>query len=238
MTTISTPDASTSRDRTDRSEIRVGIVDDHALVSETLALALKDKGFVAHGLQPARVEDVSAFAAAHDLYVVLLDLNLQDLGTSVPIIPQLRALGCRVIVLTGDTTRPLWGECVEAGAEAVMSKAVSFTQLLERVTDLLDDVVERRQTYELLECLREYREAERQRLAPFAQLTVREHEVLLALTLGMSADEIAASMYVSIATVRTHIRSILQKLGVNSQLAAVALAIRAGWDRTPAPLHA
>jgi two-component system nitrate/nitrite response regulator NarL len=70
---------------------------------------------------------------------------------------------------------------------------------------------------------------QRQRLAPFEQLTVREHEVLLALTLGHSAEEIAEAHYVSITTVRSHIRSILTKLGVNSQLAAVALAVRAGW---------
>jgi two-component system, NarL family, nitrate/nitrite response regulator NarL len=224
----------------DRSAVRVGIVDDHALISETLALLLSEKGFVAHGLQPADIADVATFAAEHELNVILLDLNLQELGTSVPIIPQLRELGCRVIILTGDTARPVWGACIEAGAETVISKAVSFTQLLERVTDLLDDVAERPRTeaYELLECLREYREEERQRLAPFAQLTVREHEVLLALTLGMSADDIASSMYVSIATVRTHIRSILLKLGVSSQLAAVTLAIRAGWDKAPNASHA
>jgi two-component system nitrate/nitrite response regulator NarL len=46
---------------------------------------------------------------------------------------------------------------------------------------------------------------------------------------GDSADEIAASTFVSLATVRSHIRAILQKLGVNSQLAAVAAASRAGW---------
>jgi DNA-binding NarL/FixJ family response regulator len=230
VTTISSPSVSVSRDR---SKTRVGVVDDHALISETLALVLNSKGFVAYGLRPTCVEEIPAFAAEHDLNVVLLDLNLQELGLSVPIIPELRANGCRVFVLTGDSDRPRWGACIEAGAESVISKAVSFTQLLERVTDLLDDVAARpcAETYELLESLRQYREQERARLAPFARLTVREHEVLLALTLGMPAEDIATSMFVSLATVRTHIRSILQKLGVNSQLAAVALAIDAGWDR-------
>jgi DNA-binding NarL/FixJ family response regulator len=216
----------------DRDDVRVGIIDDHALVSETLALALSDRGFAAFGCKPLHRDDVVAFAAEHHLHVVLLDLNLGDLGSSLPLIPGLTDLGCRVIVFTADETRPNWGACIEAGAATVVSKAVSFRELVERVTELLDDVVERRQTerYELLESLRMHREEERQRLAPFAHLTVREHEVLLALTLGMSADDIAESLYLSIATVRTHIRSILQKLGVNSQLAAVALALRAGWS--------
>ena len=46
---------------------------------------------------------------------------------------------------------------------------------------------------------------------------------------GSTADEIAAREFVAVSTVRTHIRSILDKLGVNSQLAAVALARRSGW---------
>ena len=53
--------------------------------------------------------------------------------------------------------------------------------------------------------------------------------MLQGLVRGMSAEEIAADTYVSIATVRSHIRAILQKLGVNSQLAAVAAATKAGW---------
>jgi DNA-binding NarL/FixJ family response regulator len=216
----------------DRDDLRVGIVDDHALVTEALALTLRGKGFDAFACKPSIADDVTAFVSEHDLNVVLLDFDLGDIGTSIPLIPRLVDLGCRVIVFTADTSRSNWGACIEAGAASVVSKAVSFEELLERVTELLDDVVERRQTerYELLESLRRHREEERQRLAPFAQLTVREHEVLLALTLGMSADDISESMFLSIATVRTHIRSILQKLGVNSQLAAVALAVRAGWN--------
>jgi two-component system, NarL family, nitrate/nitrite response regulator NarL len=215
----------------DRQDIRVGIVDDHAMVSEALSLALKEQGFVAVGLQPSSYDDIAAFVEEHALNVVLLDLNLGALGFSLPLIPRITELGCRVIVVTGETSRPQWGACIEAGALSVVSKVLSFSELLDRVTRLLDDVVESAhlERYELLESLRAHREEERRRLAPFEYLTVREHEVLLALTLGMSAEEIASSMFVSMATVRTHIRAILQKLGVKSQLAAVALATRAGW---------
>jgi two-component system, NarL family, nitrate/nitrite response regulator NarL len=215
----------------DRRAIRVGIVDDHALVCETLALVLNEKGFQAVGFNPPDFESVLDYAAEHELHVILLDLNIGELGSSLPLIPQLRDRGYRVIVLTGDPSRPQWGACIEAGAACVVSKAVSFTDLLDRVTLLLDDVVERHnaERHELLESWRQHRNEERQRLAPFEQLTVREHEVLLALTLGHSAEEIAEAHYVSITTVRSHIRSILTKLGVNSQLAAVALAVRAGW---------
>ena len=47
---------------------------------------------------------------------------------------------------------------------------------------------------------------------------------------GASAEEIAKASFVSMATVRSQIRSILEKLGVHSQVAAVALAHRARWE--------
>jgi DNA-binding NarL/FixJ family response regulator len=67
-------------------------------------------------------------------------------------------------------------------------------------------------------------------LEPFAVLTEREQFVLAELIEGHCAEEIASDAVVSISTVRSHIKSILQKLGVSSQLAAVALARRAGWS--------
>jgi DNA-binding CsgD family transcriptional regulator len=57
-----------------------------------------------------------------------------------------------------------------------------------------------------------------------AQLTVRERQVLWALSEGEGAEQIARAFFVSIGTVRSHIQGILGKLGVSSQLAAVARA--------------
>lgn len=59
-----------------------------------------------------------------------------------------------------------------------------------------------------------------------ATLTARESQVLALLMSGETAGEIAAQLVVSLPTVRSHIRAIMRKLGVSSQLAAVALACR------------
>jgi DNA-binding NarL/FixJ family response regulator len=61
-----------------------------------------------------------------------------------------------------------------------------------------------------------------------AGLTAREHQVLRAMTNGATRQEIAAQLSISPNTVRTHMQSILTKLGVHSSLAAVNLARRAG----------
>ena len=63
-------------------------------------------------------------------------------------------------------------------------------------------------------------------LQSLLQLTSSERRVLFYLTGGRSAQEIADELVISLATVRSHIRSILRKLGVRSQLAAVAVANR------------
>jgi len=58
----------------------------------------------------------------------------------------------------------------------------------------------------------------------FKRLSQREALVLGAMADGLSADEIAETHFVALNTVRSQIRSVLNKLGVRSQLAAVALA--------------
>ena len=63
---------------------------------------------------------------------------------------------------------------------------------------------------------------------PFERLTPREREVLAHLCQGHRAARIARLESVALSTIRAHIRSVLQKLGVNSQLQAVALAWRYG----------
>jgi PAS domain S-box-containing protein len=61
---------------------------------------------------------------------------------------------------------------------------------------------------------------------PPPALTAREVEVLRHLAEGLSTREIADTLYISVATVRTHIQNVLQKLDVHSQAQAVALALR------------
>jgi DNA-binding NarL/FixJ family response regulator len=78
--------------------------------------------------------------------------------------------------------------------------------------------------------LRLHRAERDHELRAFRELTAREGEVLGELMRGKSADTIAEESVVSVATIRTQIRSILSKLSVNSQLAAVARAQQARWD--------
>jgi DNA-binding NarL/FixJ family response regulator len=71
---------------------------------------------------------------------------------------------------------------------------------------------------------------ETQRLASFTSLSKREEEVLAGLMEGYGPPEQAGRDLLSVQTVRTQVKSVLRKLGVRSQLEAVAHARRAGWS--------
>jgi DNA-binding NarL/FixJ family response regulator len=210
------------------------IVDDHGLLAEALALSLRAEGSDAEAIVPASVDAVLAAVEQHRPRLVLLDV---DLGfgdtTGVELVPSLRALGAAVLVLTGSRDPLVLGACLEAGAVGLASKASPFSVLVDLVQRAArgEDLPGRRLREHLLAELGRHRQEEAQRLRPFQALTPREAAVLEALLEGRSAEAIAAASYVSLATVRSQIRGVLTKLGVSSQLGAVAMARRAGWQR-------
>lgn len=210
---------------------RLLLIEDHALLSQSLAVSLRASGYDVSVSVGTTLEEIARFAAAVRPDVVLLDLELDGIGSGRQLIPSLRAGGAMVLMVTGETDDAELGACIQAGATAVISKALPFDGLLAVVEDAMAgrlglQVVERDRW------LAAYRGREGERravLEPFRLLTPREASTLALLVDGRPAEAIATETFVSLATVRSHIRSILAKLGVNSQLAAVALARRAGW---------
>jgi DNA-binding NarL/FixJ family response regulator len=81
---------------------------------------------------------------------------------------------------------------------------------------------------ELLRYAGTQREKEHEAHQAIAQLTPREKEVLQALAEGLDGQEIADRLYISLKTERNHVASILNKLGVHSQLQALVFGLRYG----------
>ena len=218
----------------DEESVTVLIVEDHALLAQTLVIALSVEGC------RARVADLSGAATLLQQVrtqrpgVVLLDLDLGELGDGVELVQPLTELGARVLVVSGSTDRLRLAETVERGAVGFLSKQVPFEQLLSTVLDVVAQrpVLSTARRYELMAELRSARAARSRDLAPLASLTPRERAVLAALAKGQRAETIAAAAVLSEATVRSQIRSVLAKLGVSSQLEAVALAWAVGWFPT------
>lgn len=211
--------------------MRILLVEDHPIISESLALALRVEGMDVRVAGELTVDAVLDLARDFDPAVAVLDLFLGDL-VSIPLIRPLTERGTTVVMLTGAKEKPLLGQCLEEGAVGVISKEAEFDALRQAVQDAIagKPVLSERDRVDLLDAAAEARRVEKDRLAPFRTLTKREAVVLHHLANAKSAEEIAAAEYVSMATVRSQIQAVLRKLGVNSQLAAVALAKDRGWS--------
>jgi two-component system nitrate/nitrite response regulator NarL len=211
---------------------RLLVVDDHAVFTQALGLALESHGVAT--VEPAEelaADAVRARAEERRPDVVLVDLDLGGGASGVPLVRDLAARGVAVLVVTALDDDARLGECLEAGAVGVFHKTRPLEELAELVQRAVggEAVTSPARREELLAALRQARARRQADTGPFASLTEREAAVLGSLMDGKAAREIAADHFVSEATVRTHIRSVLQKLGVHSQLAAVARARAAGW---------
>lgn len=221
----------------DDEGVTVLIVEDHALLAQTLVIALYAEGCRALVADLGGAATLLQQVRAHRPGVVLLDLDLGDLGDGVELVQPLTELGARVLVVSGSTDRLRLAETVKLGAVGFLSKTVPFEQLLSTVLDVVAQrpVLSTTRRYELMAELRCARAASSKSLAPFKALTPRERAVLAALAKGQRAETIAAAAFLSEATVRSQIRCVLAKLGVSSQLEAVALAWTVGWFPAASP---
>ena len=205
------------------------VVDDHQLVAASLALGLRAEGVAARHVPPAGAAAV-VDAAGRGPGLVLLDLDLGRDAQGRPmdgvaLVEPLRAAGWRVLVLSGATDRARIGAALAAGAAAAVPKAAPFPHLLAAVRAALAgrEVMPEARRRELVE-LHERRRGEHAELtAKLDRLTPREREVLAHLAAGRRAQAVADAFVVSLATVRTQIRSIFTKLEVTSQIEAVAM---------------
>jgi two-component system nitrate/nitrite response regulator NarL len=224
-----------ARPATSRSKFRIVIVEDHVLFAESLELALTVEGYdVRRVAIPDKEQSPGALITAvtrRNPRVVLLDLDLGRFGDGVRLITPMVRAGINVVVVTASTDRARWGEALRNGARKVLSKSQSLNEILSTVRRInqgfpVIDVEEREALIALWHEQTKERGALQSRLA---LLTPREEVVLGELMQGHTVSDIAANSVVSAATVRTQVKSILAKLEVTSQLAAVGAAHRVGW---------
>ena len=215
-----------------RTSLRVMIVDDHTLLVDSLSTVLSMHGVATVRAELPCADAVRQQAKEADPDLVLLDLDLGgDLGDGSTLVRPLVEAGLRVLIVTATSDVEQMARAVELGAVGVAAKNGPFPELLDTVVtaarggEVMAPVVR----LHLLDAARRRREQRASALAPFGRLTERESEVLRELTRGRAVAEIARRSFVSEATVRSQVRSILTKLGVRSQLEAVVAAQRTGW---------
>lgn len=215
--------------------LRVALVADHAMFAEVLDLALTVHGHrVTKVTVPDRARSVESLLVpvlTTQPDVVLLDLDLPLAGSVARFVEPLAQARVAVVVITGSSDRARWGECLHRGARRVIPKTAPLQDIvstLRRVEAGLP-VMSRERREALISVWRRQEATRRHERERLESLTHREQEVLGHLVLGRPARDIARVSVVSEATVRTQIKSILAKLDVGSQLAAVGLVHRTRW---------
>ena len=212
----------------------IAIVDDHRLVAALLTNMLSGAGYaVVDAYQPTPAEVTEELGRVRPA-LTFLDHDLGAAGTGLALVQAASRHGVAV-ALTASDDRLLHAAYLEAGAAGVVPKTASPTEILATVELALagEPITTEAVRQQLLTELRMARSIRAKQLRPFELLTQREREALRALCDGEVAASIAETWVVSMATVRSHIRSILIKLGVSSQIEAVAMAHHGGWFEPP-----
>ncbi len=163
--------------------------------------------------------------------VVILNLDLGEGKDGCHLIEPIVASGAVVIGVTANSDRSRWGECLVRGACTVVSQEMPLSTVTSAIRRIRGgSLVMPRE--EFLGLVRRYHEADHGRSALRARLerlTPREGEILGSLMAGRSVSHIARTRFLAESTVRTQVKSILAKLEVSSQIAAVGLAHHAQW---------
>lgn len=222
------------------SPIRVLVCDDQPLIRSSLALILgTDEALAVVG---TAADGQEAVAAALDLHpdVVLMDIQmpvLDGVGATAQITS---ATNAKVVVLTTFDRDDYLFAAIDAGASGFLLKNTEPEMILQAVhaaaggQALLSPEV----TLRIIQ-RGTAASAPGTAAAPAAvpapderrvleQLTTREREVLTKLASGLSNAEIASALYVSEATVKTHLSNVLAKAGVRDRVQAVVFAYRVG----------
>jgi DNA-binding NarL/FixJ family response regulator len=203
--------------------MRILLVDDHPITRGALASLLEGHGFSVAG-EAAAGEEAIELARRLRPDLVLLDLSMPGLD-GLQALPRIReaAPETEVVVLTASGTEENLLAAIRGGAAGYLLK----TESPERIAEFLDGVVHGDAALSgpvARRLLDQVRSGGRGTGVPdriASVLSAREVEVLLLLDEHHGTDEIAERLFISEHTVRSHVKSLLRKLGVSSRREAL-----------------
>jgi two-component system, NarL family, response regulator LiaR len=202
------------------SRIRIGLVDDHRVVTRSLKAYLESfPDFEVVGIA-AGGEELLKQLSEWRPQIVLLDLLMPGGWDGIETTRRIleRAPDVRVIALTASLDEPRMMGVLRAGAAGYIRKDAEPETLLAAVR-----AVARGKTYIDPSVVRQALGA-----APREELTARETEVLRRLAQGLSNKEIAETLAISEETVKTHVSNVLAKLDAENRAQAIVQGLKRG----------
>jgi two-component system nitrate/nitrite response regulator NarL len=205
--------------------IRVFVADGHPLYREGVTRVVRQRPEL--DLVGSSGEGRAALQSIRELApdVAVLELRMPGLdGIAITQAAQRDGLPTRVLVLSASTDGPTVYDAISAGAYAYLCKDAGGKTIGDAIVSVGrgETVLSSRLQTDLVAQVRGRRHEQR------TTLTSREQEILACVARGCSAPNIASELFLSPATVKTHLTNLYAKLGVSERAAAVAEAMRRG----------
>ncbi len=225
------------RPRSPGPEVRVLLIDDHALVRRGIEQLLQSRGVQVVASVSSGEEGIRR-ARELPADLILLDVKMPGMS-GIETLKRLRAEGvkARVVMLTMSREDADLAAALKAGAQGYVLKDIEPEELLPTLEAALrgEHVVAREMVGSLARQVQgaggvSGREMPRP-AAPFAELTPREREILEGVADGLSNKMIARALQITDGTVKLHVKAILRKLGVRSRVEAAVAAVEQGLGR-------
>lgn len=213
------------------SPVRVLIIEDHPVVAEGLSSLLEDYLDITVTGVAASVAEIIPLIEKITADVAVVDYHLPD-GTVYDVVDRIRSRSPHtsiVLISADEGDEPLLA-AIQVDASGYLIKSATGEEIIRIIraaawgeTTIPAGILTR--------ALAVYRESTRhqEEQAQLESLTSREKEILAMMIQGADNRTVAERLQISYATVRTHVRSILTKLGARSQLEAVAKAREWGF---------
>ncbi len=211
--------------------IELLIVDDHVVFREGLrALLEMEDDFIVIG-EASRGGEAVAFVKERAPNVILLDLHLPD-GNGASFCPSLLRVcpDCKVLILSAYDDEDEVTAALVAGASGYVLKTVGVERLADNIRSVYSGEVLLSPTIaaKVVQQLSRLQEVSTDREEALSILTPREHEVFQLASQGLRNAEIAAKLFLSEKTIKTHLRNIYGKLALSSKADLRVYAERLG----------
>lgn len=195
--------------------MKIVLVDDHALIRAGLANLLSQHKYEVVA-EASNQSQALALINTHKPEIVLVDINLGS-SSGLELIKAMRATGCssKFVVLTMHDDSQTLEAAKDAGAIAFITKSAPSESLLEILHNIATGSDKFLKAGKINQIAR----------AKDLKLTARELEILNLLPSGATANAIGALLFLTEATIKTHLASIYRKLAASNRAQAVSIAI-------------
>ena len=195
--------------------MKIILIDDHALIRAAMISALVGSRFEVVA-QASSVNEALAMINTHNPDIALVDINLGS-ATGIDLIKTAIKSGasCKFVILTMHDDEQMLEQAKLAGASAFITKGSPIEQVIQLLNAVADGVHKFLKVGEI-------------KVTPFKKdfaLSKRESEVLSLLPTGATATAIGGLLFLTEATIKTHLASIYRKLGASNRAQAVSIAL-------------